>query len=234
MYLFKNLESKYELQRKNKRASSRYVLAAAILLALGSIGASVPILSSKYTRHSSPSPVSQPLSSLENRTLQTEVILPKNSLQVLCSPPIHVQAQKDKRKDYQYDDLIEKYCSKNDFDFHLIKGMIYTESSFNPKARGKDGEIGLMQLKLSTARLIDPNVTEADLENPEINIRIGTEYLSKHFSRFQSADSALVAYNCGPNIFKNKKVFSNTKVTRYPARIHNARQVYKKGKSFFS
>ncbi len=230
MYGFRNLVSNYETRRIRKRKTKKNlpIFIGIAGLALSSLAVD-SFLSTRHVRSTRISDnSSQTLLSLEDRTNQSELDKLMNQVQTEVIIP------HDTRKDYQYDNIIQKHSKINGLDFYLVKGLIYTESSFNPKAHGNDGEIGLMQLKITTAKIFDSSITEEDLEDPETNIRIGTRYLSKHNSRYQTADSCLVAYNCGPGVFKRlKNAFSHSKIRRYPGRVNKARQVYIKNGSFF-
>jgi len=84
--------------------------------------------------------------------------------------------------------------------------LIWRESRFNPKVRGRVGEIGLMQIRPLTAqewaqsearaRLFEGNLFEV-----ETNLRIGAWYLSKLLKRYARTDRpaayALADYNAG-------------------------------------
>jgi len=67
------------------------------------------------------------------------------------------------------------------------------ESSLNPQAIGASGEIGLFQLKASTAA--DLGVNPWDVAQ---NIEGGLRYLREQYDRFGNWATALVAYNAGP------------------------------------
>ncbi len=87
------------------------------------------------------------------------------------------------------------------------------ESNFNPDAVGSAGEIGLHQIKPSTAaqpgyglKGIDP----ATLKDPAVNINFAADYLkaragNPNFNDPASVDAALAAYNGGgdPNYVRN-------------------------------
>ncbi len=85
----------------------------------------------------------------------------------------------------------------------FVIAMIKTESSFNPKARGSHGEIGLMQLKPDTAEWIANKFHirwngRRTLENPVSNVRIGMAYINYLRDRFDGhANKYLSAYNMG-------------------------------------
>jgi len=95
---------------------------------------------------------------------------------------------------------------RNGFDPVLIMSVIQGESSFNPSKRGALDEIGLMQIRPSTAiwlakRAKIPWVAhENSLLDPRLNIKIGTLYLRYLRDRFDAhAQLYLAAYNMGPS-----------------------------------
>ncbi len=61
--------------------------------------------------------------------------------------------------------------------------VVRQESSFNPKARGKVGEIGLMQVKCSTARGMGYRGKCSGLYNVNTNLRYGMKYLKKAINK---------------------------------------------------
>jgi soluble lytic murein transglycosylase len=89
------------------------------------------------------------------------------------------------------------------FDPIFLVALIQNESSFNTKKKGSFGEIGLMQVKPSTAEWIAklyhiPYQGEKSLYNPEINIQIGVAYIFKLRTQFNSkSDLYISAYNMG-------------------------------------
>lgn len=79
--------------------------------------------------------------------------------------------------------------------FQLVK----VESRFHPDARSTRGAIGYTQLRIKTARSYDSTVTERDLLNRDINLRLGFRFLKDLLARFdQDLSLALLAYNRGP------------------------------------
>ena len=102
----------------------------------------------------------------------------------------------------------------------VLKAIARQESGLNPNAVGKNGEIGLIQVKPSTAQ--NPGfglagVDPATLRDPSANAMFGAQYLAARakaagvtdFSDRQQLAKALMAYNGGgdPNYVAN--------VTRY-------------------
>jgi soluble lytic murein transglycosylase-like protein len=81
----------------------------------------------------------------------------------------------------------------------LAFGLVQTESSFNPRAVGPKGSIGLTQLQPATARELAPEVTRRQLFTPRVNLALGFRYLQRLMHRFdEDVSLALVAYNRGP------------------------------------
>lgn len=93
---------------------------------------------------------------------------------------------------------------KYNYDPIFLLAIIKTESRFNPNAVGTSGEIGLMQIKPSTAEWIAkkkkfPWVNKDELFNPEYNIHLGAlyfKYLKKSLK--SKASDYVTAYNMGP------------------------------------
>lgn len=93
---------------------------------------------------------------------------------------------------------------KYKLDPYIVLAMIDGESSFNPVIVGSMGEVGLMQLRVSTAKWVCEKMDlnwqgNKSLKDPVINIKIGTAYLS--YLRKRLGDRGgylyLAAYNMG-------------------------------------
>lgn len=88
----------------------------------------------------------------------------------------------------------------------LVKAVVWRESSFNPNAKGRKGEIGLMQIMKDTsedwARVEKIRLfVHTDLYDPIKNTQCGTWYLRKVLLRYLKTDNctayALADYNAG-------------------------------------
>ena len=84
----------------------------------------------------------------------------------------------------------------------FLLAVIQTESQFNLKARGRHGEIGLMQILPKTAAWLAPQagieVAKINLEDPSQNIRLGATYFALLRKNFSGHGSRYVAaYNMG-------------------------------------
>ncbi len=91
-------------------------------------------------------------------------------------------------------------------DAALVKAVVWRESRFNPRVRGRAGEIGLMQITETAARewaeaeRLDQFQAE-HLLDPATNTLAGTWYLRKLLRRYPQTDNAvayaLADYNAG-------------------------------------
>jgi len=100
---------------------------------------------------------------------------------------------------HKYEDTIRKYAEKNGVDPYLVMGLIHQESYFNASAKSVVGATGLMQLMPATGRELAKKLhSSADLENPEVNIKLGT-YHFRHLIDLFGGDPqlAVASYNAG-------------------------------------
>jgi len=109
-------------------------------------------------------------------------------------------------RDRSQDKLILVAAHRYDVEPALVKAVIWRESRFNPQARGRAGEIGLMQireaaaLEWAEAERITP-FSHEQLVSPLTNTLAGVWYLKKLLKRYQQTDNpmmyALADYNAG-------------------------------------
>lgn len=97
-----------------------------------------------------------------------------------------------------YDQQVQRAAAHHSVDAELIHRVIAVESRWQARAVGARGEIGLMQIKPSTARSIGFEGTVSELMDPQTNVYYGTKYLRMALDR---ADgdwcSAVMLYNRG-------------------------------------
>lgn len=103
-----------------------------------------------------------------------------------------------------YLDLITKEAKRYKIPPELVLSLVKQESSFDNLARSTAGAIGLMQLMTATARELSADMNlkskdvAADLQKPNFNIRLGTQYLHRRLKFFDGhVPLALAAYNAG-------------------------------------
>lgn len=75
--------------------------------------------------------------------------------------------------------LVQKHAEANDVPAALAQALVQVESSHNPKATGRRGEIGLLQIKPQTARAMGFKGPAKALYDPETNLTWGMKYLGK-------------------------------------------------------
>ena len=107
----------------------------------------------------------------------------------------------------EYVRLIDQYSEEFGVDNHLIYAVIHTESRFDSEALSPAGAVGLMQVTEETGEFIAKKLEIADfnvedLKDPEMNIKMGTYYLSYLQTMFEREETVLAAYNAGPNRVK--------------------------------
>ncbi len=77
-----------------------------------------------------------------------------------------------------YEAIIDRYAALNGVDEELAHAVVKIESNYNPRMRGSAGEVGLMQIKPATARMMGYRGSVKGLYDPETNIRFGMKYLA--------------------------------------------------------
>ena len=102
----------------------------------------------------------------------------------------------------RYINEISAHTEATSLDPYLIAALIRLESNFRPDVRSPKGATGLMQLMPETARWIAEQLQldfkEADLLDPDTNIRLGTWYLTMLQKDFDdNLVVGLAAYNGG-------------------------------------
>lgn len=121
----------------------------------------------------------------------------------------------------KYEAAIRKYSARNGLDPSLVMGLILQESSFVPSARSAVGATGLMQLMSPTAkelaRRLHVPFGQARLENPEVNVELGTAHLKTLINLFGgNSILAVASYNAGQgNVLKWKRAAPTRSVDEF-------------------
>ncbi|GAA0774269.1 lytic transglycosylase domain-containing protein [Roseibium denhamense] len=103
----------------------------------------------------------------------------------------------DPRKD-KYATLIRKAARKHGVPIKIAKAVVEVESNFNAKARGRAGEVGLMQIKPATARGMGYRGSTKALYRPETNLEWGMKYLAGAHERANGdLCGTILRYNAG-------------------------------------
>jgi soluble lytic murein transglycosylase-like protein len=108
-----------------------------------------------------------------------------------------------------YDAIIARHAAKHGIPVSLARAVVRIESNFRPNARGSAGEIGLMQIKPATARMMGYSGGAKGLYDPETNIRWGMKYLAKaHQLGGGDTCGTILRYNAGHAATRMNKVSS--------------------------
>jgi soluble lytic murein transglycosylase-like protein len=78
----------------------------------------------------------------------------------------------------QYEQLVATHASANNVPEALVHRVIVRESKYRPDLVGRGGTIGLMQIKLATARGLGYTGDAAGLRDPDTNLAYGIKYLA--------------------------------------------------------
>lgn len=106
-----------------------------------------------------------------------------------------------------YDAIIAKHAQKHGIPVSLARAVVRIESNYRPNARGRAGEIGLMQIKPSTARMMGYSGSAKGLYDPETNISWGMKYLAKaHQLGGGDTCGTILRYNAGHAAKRMNKV----------------------------
>jgi len=96
-------------------------------------------------------------------------------LAVVAALPLPASAQTTHSK---YDELISAHARENLVPEQLVHRVIVRESKYQPALVGRGGAIGLMQIKLATARGLGYTGTAEGLRDPDTNLKYGIRYLA--------------------------------------------------------
>ena len=80
--------------------------------------------------------------------------------------------------DGRYSAIIARYASEYGVPASLAQAVIQVESNYRPNMTGSAGEVGLMQIKPATARMLGYGGSVKALYDPDTNIKYGMKYLA--------------------------------------------------------
>jgi soluble lytic murein transglycosylase-like protein len=78
----------------------------------------------------------------------------------------------------EYDTLVSTHAAANGVPEVLVHRVIMRESRYQPRLVGRGGTIGLMQIKLATARSLGYTGDAAGLRDPNTNLTYAVKYLA--------------------------------------------------------
>jgi soluble lytic murein transglycosylase-like protein len=77
-----------------------------------------------------------------------------------------------------YLDMLEQHAREQTVPAELVDAVAFVESAYDPSAIGQVGEIGIMQVRPSTAAILGFKGNQAQLADADTNIRYGVRYLA--------------------------------------------------------
>jgi soluble lytic murein transglycosylase len=115
-------------------------------------------------------------------------------------------------REHRFDQIIATSAHRYQLEPALVKAIVWRESRFDPEARGRAGEVGLMQVREPAALEWAASEHLRDFDytaclDPATNTLAGSWYLKKVLRRYSMADNplpyALAEYNAGrANVLK--------------------------------
>jgi soluble lytic murein transglycosylase-like protein len=94
----------------------------------------------------------------------------------------------------EYDALVATHARANAVPEALVHRVIVRESRYQPRLVGRGGTIGLMQIKLSTARGLGYTGDAEGLRDPNTNLTYAVRYLAGAYRAANGDHNRAVAY----------------------------------------
>jgi soluble lytic murein transglycosylase-like protein len=144
------------------------------------------------------------------------------------------------REAWELAEVILTESSKYKLDPILILAVIDVESKFQFGAISPAGARGIMQIMPATGKFLVKTVRELTkeikaeqftpehLDNPIVNIKLGTYYLHDLRKSFQNVNKALIAYNLGPTELRIRMENQIEYTDEYANAVLTAQQKFKK------
>lgn len=131
---------------------------------------------------------------------------------------------------HDIESIVAIHCATYGVPRAVVLAIIEVESDFKPAAISPGGDLGLMQVRLATARKCMSGTSKARAMNPGTNIHIGVWYLKQlHddmvFQDLESPDefhASIIAYNAGPAAARRAMYGTGTVGLKYYAKIRKA------------
>src|SRR3984885_8289151 len=96
-----------------------------------------------------------------------------------------------------YDELVATHARANGVPEALVHRVIVRESRYRPGLVGRGGTIGLMQIKLATARGLGYTGDAAGLRDPNTNLTYAVKYLAGAYHAANGDHDRAVRYFAG-------------------------------------
>ena len=118
-----------------------------------------------------------------------------------------------------YDALVATHAKANGVPESLVHRIIVRESKYNATLLGRGGTIGLMQIKLATARGLGYTGTAEGLRDPETNLTYAVKYLAGAFRAAGGDHNRAVSYYAGGYYYAAKRLRHHREPVAVPPRL---------------
>ena len=105
----------------------------------------------------------------------------------------------------QYEDMVARHAQANGVPVELVHRVIVRESRYRPGLVGRGGAIGMMQIKLATARGLGYTGTAEGLRDPETNLTYAVKYLAGAYRAAGGDQNRAVSYYAGGYYYVAKR-----------------------------
>ena len=103
--------------------------------------------------------------------------------------PEHASAQRA-----EYNEVVARHAQANGVPEELVHRVIVRESRYRHQVIGRGGAIGLMQIKLATARGLGYTGTAEGLRDPDTNLTYAVKYLAGAYRAANGDHHRAIAY----------------------------------------
>lgn len=105
----------------------------------------------------------------------------------------------------KYSTIVSRYASAYGVPVSLAHAVISVESNYRADARGSAGEVGLMQIKPATARMMGYTGSTSGLFDPDTNIKFGMKYRSRRWPCGADGSRSRPGLACRPELLGGRK-----------------------------
>jgi soluble lytic murein transglycosylase-like protein len=105
----------------------------------------------------------------------------------------------------QYETMVASHAHANGVPEALVHRVIVRESRYQPGLIGRGGTIGMMQIKLATARGVGYTGTAEGLRDPNTNLTYAVKYLAGAYRAANGDYNRAVAYYAGGYYYAAKR-----------------------------
>jgi soluble lytic murein transglycosylase-like protein len=117
----------------------------------------------------------------------------------------------------EYDAMVATHAQANGLPVALVHRVIVRESRYQPQLVGRGGTIGLMQIKLATARGLGYTGDAAGLRDPNTNLTYAVKYLAGAYRAANGDHNRAIAYYAGGYYYAAKR--QRLQRVRHPEQI---------------